>query len=275
MLLTILLAFPLLLAVLTAWLRPVLWRFASRVFLLYFSLFVSSIMSCVGSLVTYFANQGCLFPMASFNFLCYFWMDVKVEVRNIERIGQASGSEHHPLVIISNHQSSLDLYVLSTFWPAKCTVMMKHSLKYVPFFNIGAILSNCIFVDRFSKENAKQALDISVETMRQKKLKVWIFPEGTRNRGHGLLPFKKGAFNVAIRAHFPIIPVVISDYAPFYSLRGKYFYPGGRVIVQVMEPISTANLQHEDVPELCDSTYAKMAEVYESISAEAKIKIEA
>lgn len=78
--------------------------------------------------------------------------------------------------------------------------------------------------------------------MRTKKLKVWIFPEGTRNREHGLLPFKKGAFNVAVRAHFPIVPVVISDYSPFYSNPGRYFHPNGHVIVKVMEPVTTENV---------------------------------
>ncbi|KAL3069362.1 hypothetical protein niasHS_018087 [Heterodera schachtii] len=259
-------------ALLTAWLRPALWRFVSRVFLLYLALLLASVSSCVGSLFTYFANEGCVFAFSAFNFFCSFWLDVTVEVCGAERIERASGgTEQNPLVIISNHQSTLDLYVLSMFWPSKCTVMMKKSLQYVPFFNIGATLSNCIFVDRFNRENAKQALDKSVDTMRQKKLKVWIFPEGTRNRsGHGLLPFKKGAFNVAVRAHFPIVPVVISDYSPFYSARGKYFHTGGHVIVQVMEPISTENLEHDDVPKLCDEVAAKMAKVYEAISAEVR-----
>lgn len=92
--------------------------------------------------------------MRCFNFFCSFWIDLSVEVRNAERIELASGAEHNPLVIISNHQvrktghfqvqinlqSVLDLYVLSKFWPKKCTAMMKKSLKYIPFFNVGAIL---------------------------------------------------------------------------------------------------------------------------------------
>lgn len=70
-----------------------------------------------------------------------------------------------------------------------------------------------------------------------------MFPEGTRHRGHGMLPFKKGAFNIAVDAQFDIVPVVISDYEPFYSKAKRYFRPNGKIIVQVMDPISTVGVR--------------------------------
>lgn len=103
--------------------------------------------------------------------------------------------------------------------------------------------------------------------MREKRLKIWMFPEGTRHHQHGLLPFKKGAFNIAVCGQFPIIPVVISDYTPFYSKPKRYFRSRGHVIVQVMDPVSTQGvkllsfisqdyqkfqLTYEDVIALCD-----------------------
>ena len=54
-----------------------------------------------------------------------------------------------------------------------------------------------------------------------------------------MLDFKKGAFNVAVRAQVPVVPVVISDVTPFYSKSGKYFYSDGLIIAQVMDPIPT------------------------------------
>ena len=75
--------------------------------------------------------------------------------------------------------------------------------------------------------------------MRKKCLKIWMFPEGTRHHQHGFLPFRKGAFNIAVQGQFPIIPVVISDYTPFYSKPKRYFRSKGHVIVQVMDPVST------------------------------------
>ena len=54
-----------------------------------------------------------------------------------------------------------------------------------------------------------------------------------------MLPFKKGAFNIAVQAQIPIIPIVISDYRPFYSKSDRYFRSNGKVVVQVLDPIST------------------------------------
>ncbi|KHJ80655.1 hypothetical protein OESDEN_19667, partial [Oesophagostomum dentatum] len=68
---------------------------------------------------------------------------------------------------------------------------------------------------------------------------IWIFPEGTRNHGDGFLRFKKGAFNIAIRGGFPIVPIVLSSYRPFYSKAQKYFKTDGEVIAKVLKPIST------------------------------------
>ena len=44
-----------------------------------------------------------------------------------------------------------------------------------------------------------------------------MFPEGTRNHKGGLLPFKKGAFHIAIQAQIPVIPVVVSSFSSFYD----------------------------------------------------------
>lgn len=69
-----------------------------------------------------------------------------------------------------------------------------------------------------------------------------MFPEGTRNENHGMLPFKKGAFNIAVEAQIDILPIVISDYRSFYSQSKKYFRSKGNIIIQVMNPISTVNV---------------------------------
>lgn len=78
--------------------------------------------------------------------------------------------------------------------------------------------------------------------MHDKGLKLWIFPEGTRYREEGLLPFKKGAFNIAVNGQIPIVPVVFSNYDPFYSHKKRYFRTPGYVIAQVMKPILTTGV---------------------------------
>jgi 1-acyl-sn-glycerol-3-phosphate acyltransferase len=74
-----------------------------------------------------------------------------------------------------------------------------------------------------------------------RKCSAFFLLEGTRNHGTGLLPFKKGAFNIAVQAGFPIVPVVMSSYEGFYSMRKKYFN-SGKVIVQVLDPVITSEV---------------------------------
>ncbi|VDN44302.1 unnamed protein product [Gongylonema pulchrum] len=64
------------------------------------------------------------------------WTGVDVIVRNADILRRQG-----PFVFVCNHQSSLDIVVLSHFWPPRCTVMMKQSLKYIPFFNFASFLA--------------------------------------------------------------------------------------------------------------------------------------
>jgi lysophosphatidate acyltransferase len=54
---------------------------------------------------------------------------------------------------------------------------------------------------------------------------MWVFPEGTRNNTGNILPFKKGAFHVAIAAQVPILPVIFSSYY-FLDNKKKEFESG-------------------------------------------------
>ena len=95
-----------------------------------------------------------------------------------------------------------------------------------------------------------------------------MYPEGTRNRNEGMLPFKRGAFHMAIQAHIPIVPVVMHNYDHIYSSVTYAFRPGcvrhwqrrafmlraallltvaaaSQFEVTVLPPVSTAELTRE------------------------------
>ncbi|VIO97823.1 Uncharacterized protein BM_BM5620 [Brugia malayi] len=211
----------------------------------------------------YFFGDVPKFVFDSFNVLSR-WTNIKVIVRNGE-ILQKPG----PFIFVCNHQSSVDIVVLSHFWPSKCTVMMKKSLKYVPFFNFASLLSRAVFVDRFNRERAVQSLEECSKKITEQKLSVFIFPEGTRNHGDGMIEFKKGAFNLAVFAQIPIIPIVISSYKQFYNKNMRYFADSGYVIVEIMDPIQTTGMTIQDVPALTDTVRAKMMDKFAKISEEA------
>ncbi|CAJ0591397.1 unnamed protein product [Cylicocyclus nassatus] len=214
-------------------------------------------------------NLGADLIFHEFKYWC-LWTGITTDVRGYkEHLANLKG----PAVVICNHQSAIDVSAMSRVWPPKCTVMMKRSLMYIPFFNITSFLANAIFIDRFHHDKAMSQIDRTVKKMKEKDLKVWIFPEGTRNHGEGMLSFKKGAFNIAVTGGFPIVPIVLSRYKPFYSKTQKYFKSDGEVIAKVLEPISTKGMTIEDVPELAEKVRNQMLQVHKDISEEAAEKM--
>ncbi|PGH13395.1 hypothetical protein AJ79_03674 [Helicocarpus griseus UAMH5409] len=176
-----------------------------------------------------------------------------------------SGAEHlttRPAVFISNHQTELDVLLLGTIFPPYCSVTAKKSLARVPFLGWFMTLSGTVFIDRANRETALKAFDGAAEQMRSQRQSVFIFPEGTRSYASeaGLLPFKKGAFHLAVKAGADIVPVVAENYAHLLSAREMRF-GAGEIRVKVLPPVSTKNLQPSDVDELTKKTRDSMLEV--------------
>jgi lysophosphatidate acyltransferase len=113
------------------------------------------------------------------------------------------------------------------------------------------ILSNTVFIDRSNHKSALVAFDSAAKHMQEGKQSVFIFPEGTRSyySKPDMLPFKKGAFHLAVKAQVPIVPVVCANYSKIVSVQEKRFIPG-RIPVKVLKPIPTTGLGAEDVDDL-------------------------
>lgn len=89
-----------------------------------------------------------------------------------------------------------------------------------------------------------------------------MFPEGTRNGKEKLLPFKKGAFHLAIASKCPIQPVVVNR----YKFLGKHRFDGGEMHIKILPQISTENYQSENISDLICEAYNVMQENVDIIS---------
>ncbi|XP_049783190.1 1-acyl-sn-glycerol-3-phosphate acyltransferase alpha isoform X1 [Schistocerca cancellata] len=172
-------------------------------------------------------------------------------------------------VIVSNHQTILDILGMFNLWETmgRCTVIARRAVFWVWPFGLAAWLAGLIFIDRGNPEQARKQINIATDTLKAKKIKLWVFPEGTRNKDRrSLLPFKKGAFHSAIRMQVPLIPVV---YSPYYFLNvQKKFFDDGRVIIKTLPPIPTAGLKPEDIDSLVQTTHELMSQEYKKLSGE-------
>ncbi|EPS40301.1 hypothetical protein H072_5898 [Dactylellina haptotyla CBS 200.50] len=148
-----------------------------------------------------------------------------------------------PVVFVGNHQSELDVLALGRIFPKYCSVSAKSSLKHMPFLGWFMALSGTIFIDRANRQSALTAFDNATKEMKTRRQSVWIFPEGTRSYATTttMLPFKKGAFHLAVQAQVPIVPVVIQNYSHILNLKALSF-ESGKVRVKVLSKVETKGM---------------------------------
>ncbi|QKE63597.1 1-acylglycerol-3-phosphate O-acyltransferase [Aquipseudomonas campi] len=187
--------------------------------------------------------------------LCMLRLRVKTEVQSLY-------GQEQSCVIIANHQSNYDLYVLGRVVPPRTVSIGKKSLKWVPFFGQLYWLAGNVLIDRGNARKAKEAMLTTTETLQHRDTSIWVFPEGTRNLGNGLLPFKKGAFQMAIAAGVPIIPVCVSSYAKRIKLNS---WDSGRIMIRSLPAIPTLGLTLDDLPQLMERCQTLMRECIEQL----------
>ena len=145
----------------------------------------------------------------------------------------------------------------------------KKSLIWVPFFGILYWATGNIFLDRDNRSKAHNTMSELANRINQDNLSIWMFPEGTRSRGRGLLPFKTGAFHAAIAAGVPIVPVVCSTTHNKINLNR---WDNGTVICEMLEPIDVSGYSRENVRELAEYCHDVMQNRIAELDREAAQK---
>ena len=141
----------------------------------------------------------------------YSWGGTRILGIKLNISGLENTAEMPPSVVIANHQDNLDLYICGAAVPKRTVSVGKKSLLYIPGFGLLYWLAGNVLIDRSSSKNSKATLTATTEALTKGNRSIWVFPEGTRNHGENLLPFKKGAFRMAIEAGAPIVPICISS----------------------------------------------------------------
>ncbi|RKP35744.1 hypothetical protein BJ085DRAFT_24175 [Dimargaris cristalligena] len=202
----------------------------------------------------------------TFMYAARLGLGIRTEIINPENLTASI-----PCIYVANHQSSLDLVGIGAVFPENCAITAKRSLKYTPLLGQFMTLANNIFIDRGNRDEAVKIFQDAVKTIHKKQLSVFIFPEGTRGRlqNASLLPFKKGAFHMAVQAGIPIVPIVFSDFHSFYC-KQELRYENGLIKIQVLPPISTEGKTADDVEKLAIDTREVMIQALGKISDSSK-----
>lgn len=167
-------------------------------------------------------------------------------------------------VIVANHQSNYDLFILGQVVPRRTVAIGKKTLGWIPLFGQLFWLGGNVLVDRKNAYQARKALQTTTGILRD-GTSIWIFPEGTRNQSEQLLAFKKGAFHMALEAGVPIVPVCVSRYTQRLNLNS---WRRRTVIVRSLPPIATRGLSQQDLPALMEQCRTQMQQCIDHMEQE-------
>ena len=135
----------------------------------------------------------------------------------------------------------------------------------MPFFGLLYWLTGNLLIDRDDRAKARGTIGELVDQFNSKRISIWMFPEGTRSRGRGLLPFKTGAFHAAVAAGVPIIPIVVSNTHGKINLNR---WNNGLVIVEMLPPVDVKAFESSSVRKLATHCREQMAAKLEELNAE-------
>ncbi len=169
-----------------------------------------------------------------------------------------------PYVVVSNHESFSDILLISHL-PWEMKWLSKAELFRIPIMGWMMWLVGDIPVKRGFGPSALEAMARCRKAL-ESRVSVMIFPEGTRSKTAELLPFKDGAFRLAIEAGVPILPLAVSGTST--ALR-KHDWRFGKSVaeVRVLPAVQTEGLQLADVPALKNRVRAMIVEARDVLAA--------
>lgn len=192
-----------------------------------------------------FATLAALFSLAvssaagSFMGRCWARITCWITPIRVFVSGNENIKKNKSYIIVSNHQTGFDIFLLYGYFPLDFRWIMKKELRKLPFIGFASEKVGHIFIDRSSPRVAMQSLEEAKRKLVNGN-SVLIFPEGTRSRNKEMRPFKKGAFKLAFELGLDILPVTIKE---SYSIKREGFMnivPGraGLIIHPMIETAS-------------------------------------
>jgi 1-acyl-sn-glycerol-3-phosphate acyltransferase len=200
----------------------------------FLSLVVNTVLfSLIALLISPFDRKG-----ETIHRIARFWANlyvraggVTVSVEGLHRLPPA------PFILMSNHQSALDVFVLLAALPLSYKFVAKRELFLIPFFGWGMKMAGYISIDRDHPRKALKAINEAARRIRE-GMNILIFPEGTRSRDGNLLPFMKGGFSLALKAGVPVVPLCIVGTAALQPMGRHVPQQAGTVSILVGDPVS-------------------------------------
>ncbi len=171
------------------------------------------------------------------------------------------GTEHFQkgqnYVVISNHNSFVDVPVTSPWIPGPNKTLAKIEMSRIPLFGV-IYKAGSILVNRKTKDSRRESFTAMQQAL-ERGLHLCLYPEGTRNKtDEPLQPFHDGAFITAIRAQKPIMPAVIFNTGTILPHYMKAWARPKQIHFHFLPPVATTGMTLADLPDLKQQLYRSM-----------------
>ena len=171
---------------------------------------------------------------------------IKLKVNGLENI-----IKDKPYIFVSNHMSYFDIFALLAVLPTDFKFILKKELMKIPIFGWAVGRAKHISIDRENPREAIKSMNEAAVRIRKGTSVLW-FPEGTRSDGH-LLPFKKGAFQLALKSGCDILPLSIENSQNIVPKKTKRIHKG-TIYIQIGHPIPVEGYSKRNLEELVSRT---------------------
>jgi 1-acyl-sn-glycerol-3-phosphate acyltransferase len=179
--------------------------------------------------------------------------------------GYRPDDPRRPYVAVSNHESLADIFLISHL-PWEMKWLSKGAIFRLPIMGWMMRMAGDIAVERADRTSRVEALEQCKARLRR-GVSIMIFPEGTRSSTGELLPFKDGAFRLAVEMGLPILPMAVTGTRGAMQ-KGSLLFGRSRAEVRVLEPIPTEGLSLRDVPSLRDRVRALIQATRDELAVE-------
>jgi len=172
-------------------------------------------------------------------------------------------------VIISNHQSILDILLINSLKLRFKWISKIENIK-VPFLGWYLKMAGYITVDRGNEESKVEMLGKSFECLKR-DISIMLFPEGTRSPDRQIGFFKRGAFQLALQAKVPILPILIDGTGGILPKHGLIFNSGHHITVRVLDPVLPESFGTDNADELAGKFNSKLVDEMKNLRENTQI----
>lgn len=236
-----------------------------RTFFAYLAVAFFSIVSIPGLFILWLIG---LINMKVHDVLSYGIMKVAFSIMlwisgtDVTVIGRDRIPRDKAVLFVANHRSYYDIIVTYKQVIAPTGFVAKKEFKKVPVLSHWISCLHGLFLDR---QNIKEGLKTILEATECMKngMSYFIFPEGTRSKTEGFLPFKEGSMKIATKSGSVIVPVALTHTDEIFEKQFPYI-KATKVTMEFGEPIYTSELSKDELKTIGATVQKKVEEMYRS-----------